>query len=99
MGKKKPKRADTAGGRTPEMNVNDPGEALDHDWRKGTKEVSDAKFARIDMTKSGIVLKKQTRLRNIHPIVFLARNSAGDWLRLSQICKCVNTLIKLCSDR
>ena len=40
MGKKNPKNAETAGGRTPEINVKVPGDALDHDCKKGTKEVS-----------------------------------------------------------
>ena len=49
------------------------------------KDVNEAKLARIEMIKRGIVLKKQTRIRNIHPVVFLARSSAGDRLRFSQI--------------
>ena len=40
MGRKNPKTAETAGGSTPEMNVNVPGEASDQDSRKGTKVVS-----------------------------------------------------------
>ena len=40
MGKKKPKKAETAGGSTPEIMVNVPGDAEDQDCRNGTKEVS-----------------------------------------------------------
>ena len=40
IGKKNPKTAETAGGRTPEMKVNVPGEASDQVSRKGTKVVS-----------------------------------------------------------
>jgi hypothetical protein len=89
MGRKKPKSADTAGGKTPEMNVKEPGEAFDQLWRKGTKDVREAKLARIEIMKRGMVLKKQTRNKNIQPVVFLARSSAGDRSRFSQICSCV----------
>ena len=40
IGKKNPKTAETAGGRTPEIKVNVPGEASDQVSRKGTKVVS-----------------------------------------------------------
>ncbi len=39
-GMKKPNTDETSGGRTPEMNVNVPGEDSDQDSRKGTKVVS-----------------------------------------------------------
>jgi hypothetical protein len=37
MGKKKPKKADTAGGSTPEMKLKETGEERDQFSRKGTK--------------------------------------------------------------
>lgn len=40
IGRKKPKSAETAGGRTPEMNVNEPGEACCHSERNPTNDVS-----------------------------------------------------------
>lgn len=36
IGRTKPKSADTAGGRTPEMKVKVAGDDWDHDSRKGT---------------------------------------------------------------
>ena len=85
IGNAHPNSEETAGGSTPEMKVNEPGEALDQFWRKGTKAVSEAKLARIEMTKSGMVLKKQTTERKSQPVVFFARSSAGDRFRFSQI--------------
>lgn len=85
IGRKKPKAADMAGGRTPETNANEPGDAFDQAPRKptyadiwhrsehkmySTSEVlTDDKLARMDMTKSGIVLKKQTRTINKKPMI------------------------------
>ncbi len=40
MGRKKPKRADTAGGNTPERKSKVPGEELCQEARKGTKAVN-----------------------------------------------------------
>jgi len=36
MGRKKPKSAEMAGGRTPETTANDPGDVVDHVERKPT---------------------------------------------------------------
>lgn len=36
MGKKNPNKAETAGGKTPETNAKEPGEALDHCDKKPT---------------------------------------------------------------
>ena len=85
IGRKNPNRADTAGGSTPEMKVNEPGDASDHSCRNGTKDVKDAKLAKMEMMKSGSVLKKQTANRKDHPMVFLRASAAEDWLRFSQI--------------
>lgn len=40
IGRKNPKKAETAGGNTPEMIVNVPGDAEDQDWRNGMKDVN-----------------------------------------------------------
>ena len=87
IGRKKPNRAETAGGSTPEMKVNEPGDASDHSCKNGTNDVKDAKLARIEMMNSGMVLKKQTANKNDHPMVFLRARAADDWLRLPQICR------------
>jgi hypothetical protein len=36
MGRKKPKSAEIAGGKTPETTAKDPGDAMDHSERKPT---------------------------------------------------------------
>lgn len=85
IGRKNPKMAETAGGRTPETKVKVPGEAFDQDWRKGTKVVRDARLARMEMMNRGNVLKKQTRTKKIQPVVLFLLISALDLFRLSHI--------------
>ena len=104
MGRKNPNKAETAGGKTPETNAKEPGEAWDHWYKKLTYadictervtkcphtihevERTEDKLARTEMTKSGMVLKKQTKNSNKKPIALFRNTSAGDLFRFCQIC-------------
>ena len=69
IGSAHPNSADTAGGSTPDTNVNECGESSDHVSRNGTNAVSEDKLARTEMIRSGIVLKAQTVTNYAQPIV------------------------------
>lgn len=60
------------------QNVRAPGEV---------KKRTEDKLARMEITNSGMVLKKQTKTSNKKPANLFRINSAADLLRFSQICE------------
>ena len=76
IGSAHPNSADTAGGSTPDTNVNECGESSDHVSRNGTNAVSEDKLARTEMISSGIVLNAQIATSQSQPIVCARRISA-----------------------
>ena len=75
IGRAQPNSDETAGGSTPDRNVNDPGEASDQLSRKGTNAVSEDRLARMEMISRGTVLNAQTAMSHSQPIVCLLRIS------------------------
>lgn len=47
--------------------------------------LTEAKLAKMEIMNRGTVLKKQTRIRKIHPVIRLPFNSAEDLFKFSQI--------------
>lgn len=56
-----------------------------HNVHTGKAKRTDDKLARMEMTKSGMVLKKQTNTNNKKPISLFRTTSAVDLFRFSQI--------------
>ena len=86
IGSAHPNSADTAGGSTPDTNVNECGESSDHVSRNGTNAVSDERLARTEMISSGIVLNAQIATSQSQPIVCARRISALLRPRFFQTC-------------
>lgn len=57
--------------------------------------LTDAKFARMDMMKSGIVLKKQTRHKKIQPVDFLRAISLAVAFKFFHTCENLDVNLKI----